>query len=734
MVDGYEKSINREKLKKKIILMVILYVFIFLFAWGLCTFLVAFIDLKTKFEINQVTNYIFRPVTLILASVVELIAIGYYIVVLLFKDNHKKPGARRSSSNLYDDARFLSKKELDKEYGVCIDGKKYSPVFYRRAWDADVNGLIINSGIAKNGDYYFHRTDGVHSIVVGTTGTGKTKFMLIPTVLMMAHSKNKPSMIVIDIKGEILEKTYNTLKQYNYDVHVLDFRKPSVSEKYNPLNIIIEYYDLYQKDNYKYSTYKYRYEAEINKLAELIVPSDKGGDTFWATAGQGIFKAIVNAMLEDYEASKKPDSKVVFDKKQFTFATISEINTLSSKEFYHYFYDRSLNSRARKLAQANILSNYEKDGTMNKMLLSIFSTYTTEFEKFVDHASQDLTIRSDFDPTKIKKQKSALFLLLPDEDRGKYALASLMINQIYSLLVYESQKAGVGKDKREVHLILDEFANLPKLKEIDNWLSVGRERKLYLSIFIQAISQLEDKYGKDFAKTIIQNCNMKIILGLGESGSIDYFKHLFGTYTIVSSSASLGYRDKSSSESQSLAKAELITSTEFMNMEPGEIFFLELKKHPGHTNIIPIFDERFVNILNLKIYDLELRDRKDLTEQERQEYVYRPTIEIEDEKKPKVIKSRGGSESEEEERVVVKYRSDDKPIIEEGEAPKEDKNKPKDSKEKMFDEDGVLIEDSKGDDIVTQEDIDSMPDASLDDLLKAVEGDIDNLDGDKGEK
>ncbi len=683
---------------KKVIWIIILYLFVFVFAWAVFTFLLAFLDMKISFDINKVPNYILKPATLILASVAEVFAIIYYIFVSIFKEKKKKPGARRSSSDLYDDARFLSQKELDKEYGILIDGKKYSPVLYNRAWDSDVNGLIINSGITKKGDYYFHRTNGVHSLVVGTTGTGKTKFMLIPTVLMMAHSKNKPSMIIIDIKGEIIEKTYNTLKDYRYDVHILDFRKPLVSEKYNPLGIIIDYFDIYQNDPIKNATYKYRYESEINKLAELIVPTDKGGDSFWATAGQGIFKAIVNAMLEDYEDSKKPDSKIEFDKKQFTFATISEINCLSSQEFYHYFYDRKPTSRARKLAQSNILSNYEKDGTMNKTLLSIWSTYTTEFDKFVDRASIDLTIKSDFDPSAIKRKRSALFLLLPDEDRGKYALASLIINQIYSLLVYESQKAGVGKDTREVHLILDEFANLPRLKEIDNWLSVGRERKLFLSIFLQSISQLEDKYGKDFAKTIIQNCNMKIVLGLGETSSIDYFKHLFGTYTVISSSASLGYRDKSGSESQSLNKAELINSTEFMNMAPGEIFFLELKKHPGHTNIIPIFDDRLQNILHIKVYDLELRDRKDMREDERNQYIYTPKVEVlqKNEEKPPEIRREDLSQQH-----TIRPRVN-----------------------RIIDDDGVVQEEPTmvpqsvdDDEKPTQEELDSMPDTDLTDLL-----------------
>ncbi|MCR5309156.1 MAG: type IV secretory system conjugative DNA transfer family protein [Bacilli bacterium] len=606
--------------KGKLILWLVILVFMFALGWAVGVFALAFYKMGIHFQIERVPEYLFELFSLICGAVTSFAMLLYIVYVKLTKKN-KGPRADRADSNLYDDSRFLTKKELDEKYGIQIGKNRYAPVLLKNIKDNVVNGLVINSGLTSSGDYYFHRTSNVHSIVVGTTGTGKTKFMLIPTVLMMAKSSNKPSMIVIDIKGEIIEKTYNTLNENGYDIHIVDFRRPEVSEKYNPLGIIIDYYDRYMEDPIKNVEAQYHYDKEINHLAELICPSDKSADAFWATAGQGIFKAIVYGMLEDYEKDKSlPEYERTFTKEKFTFSTIAEINRKGNAQFFNYWFTRPLNSKARKLAQSQILSNYER-GVPNKTLLSILSTYTTAFDKFVDTASIDLTIKSDFDACDIKRKATALFLLLPDEDRSKYPLASLIINQAYSLLVLESQKTGF-KNTRDVHLILDEFANLPRISEIDNWLSVGRERKLFISIFIQAVSQLEDKYGKDFAKTIIQNCNMKIILGLGEPGSIDYFKHFFGTYTIVSTSSSQGERDNSGSSNRSFNKADLITSSQFMNMKPGEIYFLELKQHPGHTNILPIFDEKFQKLLNLKEYALDQRQIYAVSEQTRNSHTY----------------------------------------------------------------------------------------------------------------
>ena len=614
-------SYNGKSSKKgKLILWLVILVFMFVLGWAVGVFVLAFYKMGIHFQIERVPEYLFESFSLICGAVASLGMLLYIVYIKLTKKN-KGPRADRADSNLYDDSRFLTKKELDEKYGIQIGKNRYAPVLLKNIKDNVVNGLVINSGLTSSGDYYFHRTSNVHSIVVGTTGTGKTKFMLIPTVLMMAKSSNKPSMIVIDIKGEIIEKTYNTLNENGYDIHIVDFRRPEVSEKYNPLGIIIDYYDRYMEDPIKNVEAQYHYDKEINHLAELICPSDKSADAFWATAGQGIFKAIVYGMLEDYEKDKSlPEYERTFTKEKFTFSTIAEINRKGNAQFFNYWFTRPLNSKARKLAQSQILSNYER-GVPNKTLLSILSTYTTAFDKFVDTASIDLTIKSDFDACDIKRKATALFLLLPDEDRSKYPLASLIINQAYSLLVLESQKTGF-KNTRDVHLILDEFANLPRISEIDNWLSVGRERKLFFSIFIQAVSQLEDKYGKDFAKTIIQNCNMKIILGLGEPGSIDYFKHFFGTYTIVSTSSSQGERDNSGSSNRSFNKADLITSSQFMNMKPGEIYFLELKQHPGHTNILPIFDEKFQKLLNLKEYALDQRQIYAVSEQTRNSHTY----------------------------------------------------------------------------------------------------------------
>ena len=614
----YEEKQNNRK-HKKIFLNVLIALFIIAleisFYIGI-SIILCFLNEFAHFNINNFPKYLFKPTTVFVGTSFIVLSLGYLAYLYLKKHKKNNPSFFRSKQNIYDNAKFMSEKELNMNYGDKNPKNKKGGIPYNEVSKFNINSLIIKSYIYKD-NYYFYRASDVHNLVVGTTGTGKTKYLLIPTVMMMAKSQNKPSLVVIDIKGEIVEKTYMTLKDNGYEVHMLDLRNPELSERYNPLNVIINYEEEYLIDKIKNRKSLFARDSEIGKVASLVCPLSSGEDKFWDSAAQSILKAIIYGLLEDYEDG-------LMTKDQFTFSTISYINTLDAKDFKNFFNRRKGNfqSKAYREAKSNFLSHFDENGEMDKTLASMMTTYATAFNKFIDEACLEITLKSDFDIAKIREEPYGLFLLLPDEDTSRYPLATLIINQIYSTLVHLSQKDGI-KGRRDICYILDEFANLPKFENISNWLSVGRERRMFISLFLQSLSQLEDKYGKDYAKTIIQNCNMKVILGLGETDSVDYFKRLFGTYTVINESTSGGYSSKSGSTNESLAKADLVNATEFMQMQPGEIFFLELKKNPGHTHVVPIFDETFTKLLNYESFNSN--DREETSEAEdMNKYVYFP--------------------------------------------------------------------------------------------------------------
>lgn len=584
---------KKDNKKLKVILSIIGF-FIGLFVILFCISIVyCFLKELIDFEFKHVFSYLFDPIPLILTGIVALCFLIYGLYLYFKKREKRKPNFYRSDLSLYDKARFLTEKEINKYYGF-----KDSAIAYKDINNVEVNGLVINSFYKKN-SLYFNFANSVHNLVVGTTGTGKTKCLLIPTVLLMAKSKNKPSMLILDIKGEIMEKTFNTVKEEGYETHILDLRKPELSEGYNPLRLIIDYYDRYLKAEDRYKKIELNFcEVEIGNLAKLVVPSfAKGENAFFDNNGRDIFKGILYALLEDYQ-------KGIITKEQFTFQTINNINALSPKDLKKYFEKRDYTSHARRQVSASLLSGYDGD-EMNKTTQSSWQTYITAYNQFIDLALQDIVLKSDFEIKNIREKPTAIYILVPDENQSRYPLASLIINQIYSTLVNLSQQDSfIGK--RDIHFILDEFANLPKFENIVNWLSVGRERKMFISLFLQSISQLNSKYGQEDAKSIIQNCNMKICIGISEIDDKKYFSSLFGQYTVVTSSASTGYKEESGSTSESLSKANLVNETDLSEMKLGEVYFIELKKHPGHTFLLPIFDERYskdLGYINLKKED-----------------------------------------------------------------------------------------------------------------------------------
>lgn len=584
---------KKKKNKAKYILLAVLFIGGLTVILFVVSTVICFINELINFSFSHVINYLFTPSSLIFTAVVA-VGLILYGVYLYFKNKKKKgPDYRRTDSNLYDKARFLTKKELDEYYGF-----ENKPIAYRNISKSIINGLIINSFYSA-GQLYMHSANGVHNLVVGTTGTGKTKCLLIPTTLMMAKSLNKPSMIILDIKGEIMEKTYNTVKEEGYETHILDLRNPELSECYNPLKLIIDYYQAYLTTEDRLKKIELNNcETEIGNLAKLVVPSlSKGDNTYFEDSGRDIFKAIIYAMLEDYE-------KGIMNKEQFSFQTINNINALNPLDLKKYFEKRDFESRARRKA-SSLIQGFEGN-EMNKTTHSVWSSYKTSYEQFIDLACQDIVLKSDFETSIIREKPTAIYILVPDENQSRYPLASLIINQIYSTLVNLTQKEGfVGK--RDIHFILDEFANLPKFENIVNWLSVGRERKMFVSLFLQSISQLNGKYGVENAKAIIQNCNMKICIGISENDDKKYFSNLFGQYTVITQSSSSGFKQDSGSTSESLSRANLVNETDLSEMKLGEVYFIELKKHPGHTQLLPIFNEDYAS--DLKYTNLTKEER-----------------------------------------------------------------------------------------------------------------------------
>lgn len=633
-----------KKPSKKFYLAVVLFAVFFVAVWFVVASIFALIDTamsKEAMSFAKVIHSLLTVKTLVITVLIFLVCFALFFYQLM-KKSKGGVGASRSKSDLHDTSEFMTEKEINANYGNA-ETKSYKR--FSNIQNEDVNGMVINSH-GEKGDILFNSASDLHSLTMGTTGMGKTKFLLIPTAELMARSKTKPSMVLLDVKGEIHEKTHKNLEAQGYETHLVDLRNPSKSEKFNPFSLIAYYWDLYLKDP-KNIVAKEKTNDLILQICSMFNPKMKGinggggGDAYWDNAAMEVMESYIWSLLENYEYMeyKKTPPFVIRDatgnivedneenqqtiddgmdnmyeiaksitgfgtKEGITFKAMQDIANLPIESYYKYLSNRPNGTNTYKCAHENIINMIVcKNGKyeMQKPLLSLLSVYKTNYKRVVSETIEAISSASSFDLRDMYLREGkpfALYILMPDEDKNKYPFASLMISEIYQFFTSLSQQQGFNKHskRRIVHFFMDEFANLNPMEDIDNWLSVGRERKLFLHLFIQGLSQLNNKYGAEKAKTIIGNCNMKIFMALSENEAIDYAVKLFGYYTVEqkSSSASSSAKSESSSTSTSLGQANLINPSQIKQLAKGSIYFMETTKNPGKGKLLATFNKEMI--------------------------------------------------------------------------------------------------------------------------------------------
>ncbi len=440
------------------------------------------------------------------------------------------------------------------------------------------DGILVRAE-EKGNKMDINFVEPIHTLVVGTTSSGKTSRFVVPSLQLMSMTASKPSFIITDPKGELYDKCAFNFKKQGYDVHVLDLRDPFSSVQWNPL---IYPYDLYHEafsldkqvkvhapgDNPKNynlvletsfdynasSWYEFRGTAYLNKhslerdmrvahgdlkdraynalndVAVTIAPIESAKDPSWERTAQRLIHAVMMAMLED---SRVPELGMTKDK--YNFYNVSKIANYTDtgrdtyKTLKSYLFDyRDKFSKVGELA-STALNNAE---TTSKNYMGFVSSKTALFN---DSGISFLTSNSEIDFVKIDEKPTAIFLIIPDEIRTRYPLAILFVTQLYKRLVERAQSLG-GRLKRNVYFMLDEFGNMPKFPEFGSIMTVGRSRGIFFELCVQSYSQLYQVYGQDEGKIIKDNCPIQVYIASEDTVTNKEFSELLGKKTIVTTS------------------------------------------------------------------------------------------------------------------------------------------------------------------------------------------------------
>lgn len=346
----------------------------------------------------------------------------------------------------------------------------------------------------------------LNTLVIGGSGSGKTRFFAKPNV-MQANT----SFVILDPKGEIVRTTGHLLEKKGYKVKVLDLINMNKSYCYNPFTYI-------QSDN------------DIQKLVTNLFKSttpkgSQSNDPFWDTAASMLLLALMFFLW--YEAPEEEQN----------FSMVMELlragGVKEDDDDYISPLDILFNQLAVEHPEHIALKYYRSYHSGSaKTLKSIQITLASRLEKFNLQSLANLTCTDELELSKIGEEKTALFAIIPDNDTSFNFLVSILYTQLFQQLFYLADHKYDGRLPIHVHFLMDEFANVSLPDDFDKILSVMRSREVSVSIILQNLAQLKALFEKQW-ESIVGNCDQLLYLGGMEQFSHKYISELIGKETIA---------------------------------------------------------------------------------------------------------------------------------------------------------------------------------------------------------
>ena len=380
-------------------------------------------------------------------------------------------------------------------------------------------------------------------LVVGGSGSGKTRFWLKPN-LLQCHS----SYVVTDPKGSIVVECGNALLKNGYKLKILNTINFSKSMHYNPFAYVHS-------------------EKDILKLVTTLMTNTKGegsgGDPFWEKSERLLLTALI-AYLH-YEAPEEEQN----------FATLLEmLNTmqvLEDDEEYQNPVDLLFEELAKKKPNSFAGRQYKLYKlAAGKTAKSILISCGARLAPFDIQELRDLTMYDELQLDTLGDKKTALFLIMSDTDSTFNFLISMVYTQLFNLLCDKADDVYGGKLPVHVRCLIDECANIGQIPNLEKLVATIRSREISACLVLQAKSQLKAIY-KDNADTIIGNMDSQIFLGGSEPGTLKDLSEILGKETIDSFNTS-DTRGNSPSYGTSFQKLghELLSRDELAVLDGGK--------------------------------------------------------------------------------------------------------------------------------------------------------------------
>lgn len=472
------------------------------------------------------------------------------------------------NNNEYGSGRFATKSEIKKNFtkaNISNIKKVGIPIYY-----------------SKDFKKVWFDNDTPHYVYLGSSGSGKSVTAVIPTVTFLANAKEKRSIFITDPKGEIYHHTSKMLKEKGYNILTIDFREPQLSNHINILEPIICEYEKYieyedlsnkteqQEEKLNYKNISLSHYAEANRLissiATMVMQEEiPGKDPFWNNSAKNLLEGLIGFFLEEYKDGKITREQITMTSiRKFQNSTMEEKNS----RFFKSYIERKKYGSKSKDSLMPILS------TSDNTYRSITGVFSEKMAIFDDINVANITSKSDFKLDILGREPTALFVIVPDEDKVYYTLVTLIVGLLYRELVKLANKEKTKKLPIQMDWLLDEFANCPPLSDIESIVSVSRSRGMRFHFFIQSFAQLDNVYGKEVAQIILDNSGIQYLKTNTMSTAEEISKRL-GKKTIESSSLSQSFSisNYNGNHSTSLMARDVMTPDEVKNLHYKTIIF-----------------------------------------------------------------------------------------------------------------------------------------------------------------
>lgn len=469
-------------------------------------------------------------------------------------------------------ARFSTKAEIRRAYKQV----PFTPGVWRNQAKGNLlpelpQGIIV--GCRNRGGKTVALIDDadVHCMMVGAAGCGKTAYWLYPNLEYACASGM--SFLTTDTKGDLYRNYGGIAKAYyGYHVAVIDLRNPNKSDGNNLLHLVNKYMDLH-KATPGDVTHRAKAEKYAKIIGKTLIYADSdasayGQNAFFYDAAEGVLTSLI-LLIAEFAPKEQRHIVSVFKLVQ----DLQAPSGVKGRNQFQLLMDRLPGDHKARWFSGAALNAGEQ------AMASVMSTVMSRLNAFLDsEMEQVLCFDTVIDAERFCKEKSALFIVMPEENPNAYFMISLLIQQLYREILAVADENG-GKLRNRAIFYCDEWGTLPPIQSAEMMFSASRSRRLSLVSVIQSYQQLVKNYGQEGAAIIQDNCQLTIAGGFAPSSeTAEVISKALGSRTVLTGSVSRSKNDPS--QSLQMTERPLMTADELKSLKKGSFIVMKTGTHP----------------------------------------------------------------------------------------------------------------------------------------------------------